>query len=220
MTDPNCSLEDMAAEVKSYLEANLVAAADALLDIQDKESMDMCRKVRIKDVNIMTKRDGWVLGRMWMQGELRPMLVLSGVKLFLSPPPAMADGFEVEWFAGTTIDGAAELIEKHSSGPQYAGLASAKGKLGVRRAAVAGSKVWKAELSGLALEVSEQDVVRMLGKMGVAHTRLFRGGRCWQIEAASRIDSAKAEFQVGASTHVVEIKTRRDASTRQREKSQ
>eukprot|EP00971_Amphidinium_carterae_P042024 825658-Amphidinium_carterae.2 len=67
-----------------------------------------------------------------MQGELRPMLVLSGVKLFLSPPPAMADGFEVEWVAGTTIDGAAELIQKHSAGPQYAGLASAKGKLGVR----------------------------------------------------------------------------------------
>eukprot|EP00971_Amphidinium_carterae_P042023 825658-Amphidinium_carterae.1 len=56
--------------------------------------------------------------------------------------------------------------------------------------------------------------------MGVAHTRLFRGGRCWQIEASSRLDYAKAEFQVGATTHVVEIKTRRDASTRQREKSQ
>eukprot|EP00971_Amphidinium_carterae_P164975 3270437-Amphidinium_carterae.2 len=219
MTDPECSLEDMAAEVKSYLEANLVAAAEALLDIQDKESMDMCKKVKIKDVIIMTKRDGWVLGRLWMQGELRPMLVLSGVKLFLSPPPAMADGFEVDWAAGNTIDGAAELIEKHSASPQYAGLASAKGKLGVRRAVVAGAKIWKAELSGLALEVSEEDVVRMLEKMGVAHTRRFRG-RWWQIEATSRIDPAKAEFQVGATTHVVEIKTRRDASTRHREKSQ
>eukprot|EP00971_Amphidinium_carterae_P209238 4150700-Amphidinium_carterae.3 len=59
MSDPECSLEDMAAEVKSYLEANLVAAAEALLDIQDKESMDMCRQVKIKDVIIMTKRDGW-----------------------------------------------------------------------------------------------------------------------------------------------------------------